>query len=220
MNNYADKAKSLKDKNIKNDRLARLHDPHILPLTDFVDAIRKETKRGNGIPYFDPLDGGVNAYCLFLFEAAGPKAVESGFISRNNPDETAKNFFEMNQQAVLRRELTISWNIVPWYIGTGHKIRAANTKDIQAGIPYLFQLLSILPNLQVIVLSGRKAQKAESYLKDKGYSIIRMPHPSPLVINTSPKNKALILRTLQEVAERLSNQCNKIISQRTTSPSP
>ena len=40
------------------------------------------------IPHFDPLDGGSNAQVLFLMEAPGPKASASGFVSRNNPDET------------------------------------------------------------------------------------------------------------------------------------
>ena len=71
------------------------------------------------IPQFDPLDGGIDAECLFLLEAPGPKAVNSGFVSRNNPDETAKNFFELNVGAGLERSKTITWNVVPWYVGSG-----------------------------------------------------------------------------------------------------
>ncbi len=37
------------------------------------------------IPFFDPLDGDVNARCLFVAEAPGPRAVLSGFVSRDNP---------------------------------------------------------------------------------------------------------------------------------------
>jgi hypothetical protein len=59
----------------------------------------------HAIPYFDPLDGGVGASVLFLLEAPGPRAVASGFISRDNPDETAKNFHEFNAAAGLARRL-------------------------------------------------------------------------------------------------------------------
>ena len=91
------------------------------PFIHFVQLIRQETGLAREIPYFDPLDGGIAAKCFFLLEAPGPKAVVSGFISRNNPDETAKNFFNLNQDADLPRKSTVSWNVVPWYIGSGKK---------------------------------------------------------------------------------------------------
>lgn len=81
------------------------------------------------IPDFDPWDGGVHAQVLFLLEAPGSKAVDSGFVSRNNPDETAKNFFELNRDAGIPRELTVIWNVVPWYIGDGARIRAAKSQE-------------------------------------------------------------------------------------------
>jgi hypothetical protein len=205
MNNGIDIPKSLRDPIAIQSRLARLFDPHIASLTHFVDTIRKEIGRYKEIPYFDPLDGGVNAKCFFLFEAPGPQAVGSGFISRNNPDESAKNFFELNQEACLPRELTISWNIVPWYIGTGAKIRPANKDDIKQGKKYLLRLLSLLPHLKIIVLSGRKAQKAEALIIDSypAITLIKMPHPSPLFVNNAPDNKLTILRPLQFVKGQL-----------------
>ena len=69
-----------------------------------------------------------------LLEAPGPKAVLSGFVSRNNPDGSAKNFFEFNAQAKIPRKLTVTWNVVPWYIGDGKRIRSANRADLQNGI--------------------------------------------------------------------------------------
>ena len=208
MNNGIDKPKSLGNPIAIQSRIAGLFDPHISPLTTFVETIRKETGLNREIPYFDPLDGGINAKCLFLFEAPGPRAVFSGFISRNNPDETAKNFFEFNQQAGLARELTISWNIVPWYIGTGSKIRPADKNDIEKGKEYFFRLLSLLQHLQLIVLSGKKAQKAETWITTArpDITLIKMPHPSPLFINNAPDNKFKMLLILQAVKEQLSGK--------------
>ena len=94
----------------------------------------------------------------------GPKARGSGFISRNNPDESAKNFFLACQAAGLPREETVVWNIVPWYIGDGEKIRPATREDIQAGLPYLKRLLQLLPRLEAVVLVGGKAQQIEPWL--------------------------------------------------------
>ena len=206
MNNNTDKPKSLCNPIAIQFRLAGIFEPHISPLTAFVETIRKETGLAREIPYFDPLDGGINAKCLFPFEAPGPRAVYSGFISRNNPDESAKNFFELNKQAGLPRELTISWNVVPWYIGSGTKIRPTNNNDIDKGKKYLLNLLSLLPNLRIIVLGGRKAQKAKALITANypEITIVQMPHRSPLFVNNAPENKFKIVRILQAVKERLS----------------
>lgn len=205
MNNGIDKPKSLCNPIAIQARLARIFEPHISPLTAFIETIRKEAGLTREIPYFDPLDGGINARCLFLFEAPGRRAVDSNFISRNNPDESAKNFFELNQQAGLPREITISWNIVPWYIGSGTKIRPANKTDIDEGKKYLLNLLSLLKNLQIIVLGGKKAQKAETLLAATypEIAIVKMPHPSPLFVNNAPENKFKILRILKSIQEQI-----------------
>lgn len=73
-------------------RTALLELPHARDLARFVERTRHAKGAAYGIPDFDPLDGGTAAHVLFLLEAPGPKAVISGFVSRNNPDETARNF--------------------------------------------------------------------------------------------------------------------------------
>jgi hypothetical protein len=80
---------------------------------------RARTQFGSGIPYFDPWDGGTAAEALYLLEAPGAKAVLSGFISRNNPDETVKNFFQLNQQAGIPRKRTVNG---------GRKVRQGGSK--------------------------------------------------------------------------------------------
>src|SRR5439155_21756547 len=99
------------------------------------------------IPNFDPWDGGIDAD-IPLTRSYRPKAVLSGFISRNNPDETAKNFFELNAEAKVLRKRTVTWNIVPWYIGDGKHVRSANRADLRAGIRELPRLFSLLPRLR------------------------------------------------------------------------
>ena len=211
MNSVSDYPKSLKEPRARQQKLAKLNAVNIRPLTHFVKEIRKETGLGKNIPYFDPDDGGVDARCLFLLEAPGPKAVESGFISRNNPDETAKNFFDLNQQAGIPREVTVTWNIVPWYIGTGRKIRAANNHDILEGIKYLTQLLFLLPKLELVVLIGKKAQKAEVVIKEQipEMELMSMYHPSPMFINRAPGHRDKVLMSLQKVARFLAQGNNK-----------
>jgi hypothetical protein len=113
-----DRPQLLGDLTARAARRAQLSEPHVAPLTAFVEALRAEVGPRANISDFDPWDGGVEAEILYLLEAPGPRAVASGFISRNNPDETAKNFFQLNAEAKIPRKRTITWNVVPWYIAS------------------------------------------------------------------------------------------------------
>lgn len=179
-----DLPRQFRDKGAITDRRKGLQFPHIKPLTEFVDRMQEENP-SKVIPYFDPCDGGINAECLFLLEAPGGMARDSNFVSRNNDDQTAKNFHKLNEDAKLPREQTITWNIVPWYLGDGKKIRAANQTDIDTGLPYLGKLMANLPKLRAVVLLGQKAKKAEDFIKRErpNLKIFSCPHPSPMHVN-------------------------------------
>jgi uracil-DNA glycosylase len=200
-----DQPKSLKYPVVRSRRLAMIEDDHIRPLTEFIRFIRREEKLEEEVPYFDPLDGGVEARCLCILEAPGARAVASGFISRNNPDESAKNSFLLYQEAGIPRRDTVLWNIVPWYIGSGTRICSATMSDIEAGYGYLRQLFELLPRLTTVVLVGKKAQKAEGRIRGirRDLRIFRCPHPSPLFVNNKPGNRDLILDVLRDVSAHL-----------------
>ena len=193
-----DTPKSLKNPAEKEQRLKCLHEDHIAPLTDYVHQLRLNKGSDYSIPYFDPLDGGINASVLFLLEAPGPNAVKSGFISRNNPDETAKNFFTILQEVGIPRSKTIIWNVVPWYIGTGQKIRPANTNDIYQGWSSFDNLMQILTNVKTIVLVGKKAQSVKTRIEEeyKHINIVECFHPSPMFINHNVNNRNRIIDQL------------------------
>ncbi|WP_225739468.1 uracil-DNA glycosylase [Chlorobium phaeovibrioides] len=196
-----DRPKLLGDVTALELRLSQVNDQHIAPITAFVERLRERMGPGAAIPFIDPWDGGIHAEVLFLLEAPGPKARNSGFVSMNNPDETAKNFFEICREAGLDRKKTIAWNTVPWYIGAGSKIRPANAADIAAGIQSLGELLQLLPKLKAIVLVGGKAQKAESHVRNVAphLQVFASPHPSPLFVNRKPENRGILLRSWQDV---------------------
>lgn len=202
-----DAPKSLADAAVRAARTAALDEPHIAPLATFVARLRAQMGETYQIPDFDPFDGGVKAECMFLLEAPGPKAVLSGFISRNNPDETAKNFFDLNKAVGLDRRRTITWNVVPWYIGTGIKIREANINDIQAALPSLKELLGCLSALKIIVLVGQKAAFAEPLIAqlNPALRLFRCHHPSPQFVNRAPDNRSLIQAQLRAVVAALND---------------
>lgn len=191
--------KSLRSPTENEHRLSLIRNWHIAPLTNFVAFARQESGKGSAIPFFDPRDGGVVARCLSLLEAPGPRAVASGFVSRNNPDESAKNFFEFNREAGIPRELTVTWNIVPRYIGSRRKIRVAQRPDLEIGMWYLERVLQLLPALETVIIMGQKARYAErrSASMSRTVELFCCPHPSPLFINNREGNRAKILQVLQ-----------------------
>lgn len=204
---FQDKPKLLRNPAARDARRLQLTEQHIAPLSGFVQQLRAKVTNGF-IPEFDPWDGGIDAEVLYLLEAPGPKAVLSGFISRNNPDETAKNFFELNIEAGIPRKRTICWNAVPWYIGSGTKIRSAKSDDLNDGLLPLFTLLNLLPKLRAVVLVGRKAEYASKELQRirPDLKIFQTPHPSPMYCNRAPANRQNILNALHQVAEFLFTQ--------------
>jgi uracil-DNA glycosylase len=207
---YADEPKSLGIATIRAYRLTQLSASHIAPLTAFVEDLRTRKGVTYKIPHFDPFDGGTLAERLFLLEAPGGRAVDSNYISRNNPDETAKNFFTFNREAGIDRRRTVIWNVVPGYVGTGEKIRPVSSEDISNAEPALRLLLPLLPNLKIVVLVGQKAARAETLLRQLNSSlrIMHSPHPSPLFVNRFRENEHRLRTALQEVAAAINdNSC-------------
>lgn len=167
---------------IREERFARLGEPHIRPLVDYVAQLR--TSSGAEVPMFDPSDGGVNARLLFLMEKPGPMTsagrrgrAGSGFISRDNDDPTAESTFKFMVEAAIPRQETVLWNVIPGWNGT----RRVTAEELGCGIRAINSLLTLLPKVGVIVLVGRKAQRAEPLLRGAGLQVFRSSHPSPIV---------------------------------------
>ena len=182
----------------------RLSQAHMRPLAEFAQRLRDKAGVEFGIPpdyvpNFDPDNGGVLARALFLMEAPGPGAVKSRIVSPSNNDQTAKNLKRLFDNAGIAPGEIILWNIVPWYVGTGTKIRPVNSEDLRHARPYLLELLALLPELRVIVLLGNKAKRgwAEAGLN---VSVVSTYHPSPLVFNTSPEREPKTQEAFNEAA--------------------
>jgi uracil-DNA glycosylase family 4 len=179
--------------------------PHMKPLADYVAALRANLGEQYHIPNFDPCDGGIQARALFLLEAPGPKAIKSGFVSSNNPDPTAKNLWNLIRNAGIARTDTLIWNIVPWYVGENGHIKPAPREDIKQALPYLKDMLLMLPKLELIVLVGRKAQSAKPHIQRLTVLPIRHTyHMSALAFNTSLERKKQTEEAFHGIAEFLS----------------
>ena len=174
---------ALRDPDARARRRELLDARHMWALNEYVAGLRK--RPGVEVPDFDPLDGGVDATILFLFEKPGPMTsttgtrtrTGSGFISRDNDDLTAKNTLMLMRKAGIPRESTVTWNAVPWWDGTT-KVTAA---DLREGAEETKRLTKLLPKLRVVVFVGKKALRARPHLEDTGLAFFSSFHPSPKV---------------------------------------
>ncbi len=197
-----DEPKTLRGQDARTARLAEIHAAHMHPLTRYVEELRQQKGEGYEIPYFDPFDGGVNARALFLLEAPGPQAKGSGFVSRDNPDETAKNIWTMSREAGLNRTDCVIWNVCPWYVGSEAKIRPVRAAEVRESAEALRSLLGQLADLRCVALLGRKSQLARATVEQArpDARIAEMSHPSPMFVNRKPGNRALLLEGFRQVA--------------------
>jgi hypothetical protein len=198
---YDDQPRSMRDPAVRERRKAMLNLPHMLALKTFAEKLRRP---GLEVPDFDPADGGVSARALFLFEKPGPmtasggkgKRSGSGFISRDNDDPTAEAVFKFMREAEIPRELTIMWNVIPWWNGT----RAVTKTELQTGESSLSELVHLLSKLRAIMLVGKNAARAKSYCENSGLTVFTCDHPSPLVRARWPNRWSAIKSEWRKVA--------------------
>ena len=155
-------------------RHALLDQPHMRALAAYAQRLRDQGR--GAVPDFDPLDGGGGARLLLVLEKPGPGAVlpgGSGFVSRDNPDPTARTC-RAALDGIPRAGVVI-WNAVPWWNGT-MAVRAGERRDGLAELP---GLLALLPGLRAAILAGRAAQGAAGVLAVAGVPVFRSVHPSP-----------------------------------------
>lgn len=116
----------------------------------------------------------------------------------DNDDPTVQTVFELTQQAGVYREWVATWNIVPWYVGDGERIRGVRPDEIEEGREHLRRLLVLLPDLRVVVTMGEPAAVGWSSLASQYPLITTLTswHASRLALNGHPERKAHLLATL------------------------
>lgn len=167
-------------------------------------------RRGVVVPAFDPAEAGTSAQVLVLHEAPGPMTnatgprAGSGFISVDNDDQTAENMWRLRAEVGLSEQVTLHWNIVPWYLGAASV--KPNAQELRQGALELRRLLPLLPRLRIVVASGRHAQ--EGWRKDvspfvSDIRVIDTWHPSPLAMN-QPGKRDEFRRALERAVRAIS----------------
>lgn len=179
-------------------KLSLLEEPHVAPLTAFVQTLRAGLGE-ESVPWFDPTEAGINAGILLLLQSPGEKAAPptgSGFISPHNDDPSAENMWGIQREiGIVRANELVTWNVVPWYVPRKRPLTAA---DFARARPMLQQLLDLLPSLRVVVLFGGKAAHAwdRAYVRST-LPVLRTWHTSPLALNYEKSRRGDIIETLR-----------------------
>ncbi len=161
------------------------------PLTGYAQRLGAQ---GRGfVPDFDPLDGGVEAWLLVLLEKPGPKTrppVGSGFVSRDNADQTARTLHRFMREADVPRRSVVIWNVVPWWNGTVCLVAA----EKRLGSAELPALLALTPALRGVILAGNPAWEfGAPAFTGNGLKLFRCVHPSPQA-RAGPRSQEAWLR--------------------------
>ncbi|GAA3458494.1 uracil-DNA glycosylase [Saccharothrix longispora] len=165
-------------------KMALVKAAHMAKLTEFAQRIA--TERKVDVPLFDPASGGTGSKVLLLLESPDPGAVRSGINSLDNDDPTAANGFTAVAESGLSRKVCLAWNVVPWHLAG----RSPTPAELRGAVPYLVDLLRLLPDLKAVVVLGRPAGTGWT-LSGRGHKlkVFNAPHPSPLTINRDRAGK-------------------------------
>lgn len=183
------------------DQQMRLHEPHIAPITTYIDSLRSS---GLWLPYVAPLHGGINARMLTVLRDPGPRTRDeggSGMLCVENDDQTAANQYRLMADADLTPGDFTPWNAYPWYIN-----RAPSTAELREASHTLVGLLELLPRLEVVLLQGNEAQAAwrialdaQPMIRRRGLITLETYHPS---------NQALQAASAAERERRRAHRAN------------
>ncbi len=151
------------------------------------------------MPDFDPCDAGSNAQCLLLLESPGRQARDSGFVSMNNPDPTARNLFSFISSVDFPRTEIAIWNAVPWYVGDDKRLGNITAEDVQKAAVEIPKLINCFPKLKVVVFVGRKSLNLLNYVSASSPWLMTLecPHPSGRHLNASVIAREKIKETLK-----------------------
>lgn len=193
---FLPKPRGFRSPELVAERLEMLDREPAGPLLRWAEGLA--ARRGVTVPLFDPAEAGVAARVLIVHEAPGPMTNAdnarpgSGFISVDNDDQSAETMWRLREQVGLSQHLALHWNIVPWYLGAASIKPTA--QELGQGAMELRRLLALLPDLQVVVTSGRFAQTGwTKHIAPFRSDLVVIPtwHPSPLAMNQPGKRDEL-----------------------------
>jgi hypothetical protein len=162
----------MRDPEFRAQQLQQLYAPHVKPLNKLVDEFRAGSDRW--LPHVAPMHGGVAARLLWLGSDPGPRPTQAerpqdDFLSVENDDAGSARIGALLKRAGIDTADASPWNAYPWYID-----REPTAADLKAGLEPLRRVLTLLEQLEVLVLLGSTAERSwrafrSTYPDDTGW---------------------------------------------------
>ncbi|UCZ89283.1 MULTISPECIES: hypothetical protein [unclassified Gordonia (in: high G+C Gram-positive bacteria)] len=162
-----------KDRKYAARLLAGTSDAHVAPINHYVDELRRE--QGECVPYVAPTYGGVHARVLCLFQHTGRWAQLSGddaesMLSLEHQGDFATRHLAFLTGAGIPPDAVQSWNVYPWECN-----RRPSAGELMRGAPTIARIVSMMPQLEIVVLHGRVTYEAWQYASNQNPDLRRFP---------------------------------------------
>ncbi|MGZ9828267.1 hypothetical protein ACXYTP_15265 [Tsukamurella ocularis] len=195
------------------DLYRRRYDPHVRPVNELVDSLRRE-RPGAFVPYVAPTYGGTNARVLALLQDPGPKTKDgkrngSRMLCIENADPTAERYKALLAASGIDVCDVQAWNAFPWEptaeVRRGHRRLAPTDDDLADATDALARLVERLPRLRVVLLHGVHAKAAWPRLRlaypDLARGVRAVDSWHPLAANPAYKSPAQVEKYARELDE-------------------
>jgi len=191
----------MSDAVFRADQAARLREPHVAPFADLVDELRA-AHPGREVPYVAPTSRGTRARVLVLHRSPAPSpvpppaaaAVDAGsdqhgdqqveqqddqqgqppaeerMLSVEGDDGASERLHGLLTDAGIDPSLVLPWHAVPWTVDPSSPLSGI---DAKAGRLVLARVVSLLPQLRVVVLHGREVEPVWDALATAGAAVPR-----------------------------------------------
>jgi len=191
----------MSDAVFRADQAARLREPHVAPFADLVDELRA-AHPGREVPYVAPTSRGTRARVLVLHRSPAPSPVpppaaaavaagsdqhgdqqveqqddqqgqppaEERMLSVEGDDGASERLHGLLTDAGIDPSLVLPWHAVPWTVEPSSPLSGI---DAKAGRLVLARVVSLLPQLRVVVLHGREVEPVWDALATAGAAVPR-----------------------------------------------
>ncbi|GAA1497589.1 hypothetical protein [Paeniglutamicibacter kerguelensis] len=138
------------------EQFAGLQDPHVAPINELVDRL-SHAKGAVRLPHAAPWHGGIHAPVLSVLNDPGEKTLVPDFLCLRNPDRASDRQRHLMTEFDINPSDFCPWNGYPW--------PRENKKDLTPGEALeggraLLEIMSLMTNLRLLLLLGRKARDA------------------------------------------------------------
>lgn len=138
------------------EQAAGLREPHVAPINELVGTL-SQAKHGVRLPLAAPWHGGIHAPVLSVLNDPGEEALVPGYLCLRNPDRASDRQRHLMTAFDIDPADFCPWNGYPW--------PRENKKDLTPdealdGGQALLEMMSLMTNLRLLLLLGRKARDA------------------------------------------------------------